>query len=444
MRDYFDQLAQAVCTSTLGLDRVSLYLAAESADFIRFNRAAVRQATHVEQRYGTVTVVAGARSAQSTVTLSGDVAADADLLLAERETLAEQLPFVPEDSYLLLPDTVVNSERTEHGDLPSAAQVIDAVAKHAEGFDLVGFYAGGPMVRGFADSRGQRNWHSVESFHFDWCLYSAYGQARDKAVKTAYAGTHWQDDELAGRLAAAKARVALLAQPARSLEPGEYRAYFTPVAMAELLGTLAWGGFGLKDVKTGVSTLIKAYRDQVLLSPHVSLTEATGSGISPCFTPSGFIKPDSVVLVRAGQAVGTLNSPRSAREYNEAANGAADFEGPESQSMAPGDLPESQVLAMLGSGVYVSNLWYLNYSDRQACRMTGMTRFACFWVENGELVAPINVMRFDDSFLRMFGEGLVALTDHAELVPDSDTYGGRQLRSITTPGAIVEGLRFTL
>jgi predicted Zn-dependent protease len=94
--------------------------------------------------------------------------------------------------------------------------------------------------------------------------------------------------------------------------------------------------------------------------------------------------------------------------------------------------------------VYISDLHYLNYSDRQACRMTGMTRFACFWVERGRIVAPIGVMRWDDSLLRMFGPGLVALTQGAELVPDAGTYGERQLRSVTAPGALVEGFRFTL
>jgi len=76
--------------------------------------------------------------------------------------------------------------------------------------------------------------------------------------------------------------------------------------------------------------------------------------------------------------------------------------------------------------------------------MTGMTRFACFWVEDGRIVAPIPVMRFDDSFLRMFGPGLVALTGHAELVPADGTYGARQLQSLTAPGAIVEGFALTL
>jgi predicted Zn-dependent protease len=53
--------------------------------------------------------------------------------------------------------------------------------------------------------------------------------------------------------------------------------------------------------------------------------------------------------------------------------------------MAAGSCP-SRGLKTLGTGVYISDLHYLNYSDRQACRMTGMTRFACLWVEDGELV----------------------------------------------------------
>ena len=73
-----------------------------------------------------------------------------------------------------------------------------------------------------------------------------------------------------------------------------------------------------------------------------------------------------------------------------------------------------------------------------------MTRYACFWVEHGELVAPVNVMRFDDDALRVLGSGLEALTDASEFTPDSGTYGARQLDSVTAPAAVVEGFRLTL
>ncbi len=440
MHSYFQQLAAAVCAPLAGTDRVTLYFSAEASDFIRFNHAQVRQATHVEQRYGTVSVVSGQKRASSSISLGGDLAADSEALLAERAVLLEQLPLVPDDAYLLLPEAIVNTERSATGSLPTPQQLMDTVAEHAAGSDLVGFYAGGSVVRAFADSRGQRNWHSVESFHFDWCLY----RERDQAVKCSYAGTAWSSTDFARRVLEARARIELLALPPKALAPGPYRVYFSPVAVAEILGTVSWGGFGLKDLQTGTSNLILAHQGKAQLSPLVTLTEATTEGIAPRFQADGFTKPDAVELVRAGQMGASLTSPRSAKEYGQATNGSSDGESPESLAMAPGSLPEAEVLQALGTGVYISNLHYLNYSDRQACRMTGMTRFACFWVENGQIVAPIPVMRFDDSFLRMFGTGLVALTDHAELVPADGTYGARQLQSLTAPGAIVEGFALTL
>lgn len=440
MQRYFQHLAAAVCTSLPGADRVTLYFTAEASNFIRFNHAQVRQATHVEQRYGTVSVVAGLRRASSSISLGGDLAADTAALLAERAALLAQLPLVPDDAYLLLPDAVVDTQRSASGSLPTPQQVITAVAAHAAGTDLVGFYAAGSVVRAFADSRGQRNWHSVESFHFDWCLY----REKDQAVKCSYAGTDWQTPAFARRVAEARTRLALLALPPKTLAPGAYRAYFSPVAVAELLGTLAWGGFGLKDLKTGTSTLLRAHQGHAALSPLVTLTEATADGIAPRFQADGFTKPDAVALVRAGQMAASLTAPRSAVEYGVPSNGGGEGESPESLCMAPGSLPVADVLQTLGTGVFISNLHYLNYSDRQACRMTGMTRFACFWVENGSIVAPIAVMRFDDSFLRLFGPGLVALTDTPDMVPAEATYGARQLHSVSAPGALVEGFVLAL
>jgi len=76
--------------------------------------------------------------------------------------------------------------------------------------------------------------------------------------------------------------------------------------------------------------------------------------------------------------------------------------------------------------------------------MTGMTRFATFWVENGKIVAPANVMRFDDTLYRMLGDNLEALTRERELLLESSTYGSRVLTSVTLPGALVSQMNFTL
>ncbi len=441
---FFGALADAVCVASPGVQRVNLLLKAEASQFIRFNHAQVRQATDVRQAYATISVVDGGRRIDTTLSLSGQLDADCALLCAERDAMLVDLPQVPVDSHLLLPETVTHTDRRETGKLPTASELIATVCEAARGFDLVGFYAAGPVVRGFADSRGQRNWHAVETFHFDWCLY----QSGDKAVKAAYAGTVWDASEFAARLAESARRLPLLAKAPRVLQAGSYRAYFAPPAVGELLGLLSWSGLGTKHRRTGTSCLMRlsdsSSNTATRLHADFHLDETTASGLAPAFTDDGFVKPASVTLIQDGLARDTLTSPRSAREFDLQANGANPAESPESLSLAAGSLDVEDALHALDAGLYVSDLWYLNYSDRAACRMTGMTRFACFWVEGGKLVEPLQVMRFDDSFLRMFGQGLLGLTRQTQLLPDNSTYEERQLASVTTPGALIEGWRLTL
>lgn len=165
------------------------------------------------------------------------------------------------------------------------------------------------------------------------------------------------------------------------------------------------------------------------------MTEATAEGACPAFGREGFVRPPRVELVREGRYRDCLVSPRSGVEYGVANNGANGGETPMALDMAPGGLPEAGALKALGTGVYVSNLWYCNFSDRSAGRLTGMTRFASFWVEDGELVAPLNVMRFDDTIYRMLGENLIDLTEERAYILDNSTYDGRSSESMHVPGA---------
>jgi len=174
------------------------------------------------------------------------------------------------------------------------------------------------------------------------------------------------------------------------------------------------------------------------------LTENTAEGTAPAFQSDGFVKPPAVALIGGGKLAEALTSPRSAKEYGLATNAANGAESPESLDMAPGDLPEPGVLQALDTGLYISNLWYLNFSDRPAGRVTGMTRFATFWVERGRIAAPVGPMRFDDSVYRMLGENLLALTRECELLPDASTYGARSTSSARLPGALLSSLRLTL
>ena len=332
-----------------------------------------------------------------------------------------------------------STDDTRPGTLPRADRAIEVIGAAANGLDLVGILAFGPIHEAFADSRGQRNWHSVPSFHFDWSLHLG----GDKAVKAACAGTSWNDEELIRRVRDSARALDWLARPPVRIEPGEHRVYLSPAALDEILGALSWGGFSLRAQRTGFSALTRLVNGETKLDPRITLAEDVTSGIAPRFQESGFLRPERIPLIEDGRFAGALISPRSAAEYGAPGNGAGSDESPRSLDLSAGDLPADDVTGRLGEGIEVGNLHYLNYSDRRAYRLTGITRFATGVVRGGEIVGPLEVMRFDETLDRMLGSNLVGLTRERELRFDPGSYKRRSVSTMRVPGALVEGFRFT-
>ncbi|MBM2886839.1 hypothetical protein JFK97_20870 [Chromobacterium phragmitis] len=438
MRAHLQALAAALGALLREGEGYTLWLEAERTDFVRFNHGKVRQAGAVEQVYLDMRLIRGQRQATQQLSLSGGPD-DMALLEAALPELRAALEQVQDDPFLLLNEQPQSSERIGQHALPPAENMVADILAAAEGHDLVGILASGQMSFGFANHLGQFNWQQGESWNFDWSLYS-HG---DKAVKRSQAGTAWDGAALRGAIDEAAGQLEWLKLPAKSLEPGEYRAYFTPSALGALLNMLNWGGVSEKEVRSKRSPLLKLAEGEVKLSPLVHLAEAGGEGLSPLFQHEGFIRPERVELISGGEHRNSLIDPRSAREYGLQPN-TGSMEFAEAMQLQAGDLPRDQALQALGTGVYLSNLWYLNFSDRSACRITGMTRFACFWVEDGKIVAPLGVMRFDDSLFSLLGEQLQALTAERELLVDAGSYGGRAKQSKLLPGALVKSLRFSL
>jgi predicted Zn-dependent protease len=135
---------------------------------------------------------------------------------------------------------------------------------------------------------------------------------------------------------------------------------------------------------------------------------------------------------------------QSSIEYKTTSNFASIGEYPRSPEILPGTLDEKDVFKVLGTGIYLSNLHYLNWSDRQTGRITGMTRYACFWVENGEIISPIQDLRFDESLLNIFGAGLLDLTSTAETFTSTSSYERRDIGGCRAPGILVSPFQFTL
>ena len=437
--EQFEALVQWLRAAIKAPEQFTLGYNAESSEFIRFNKAKVRQAGQVQQASLSLKLINEGRHADVTITLGGNPAVDQLRLAQALKQLRETLPLLPADPYLLLNPEPWHSHNVQAQPLPDTAAVLDDIRRAADGVDLVGFYASGPICYGYASSEGAFGWHQANSFNFDWSLFHSNGQA----VKASYAGADWDSQRFAQRMQLAREQLAFLDRPVKALAPGEYRAYLAPAALEEVMSLLSWGSFSAQALASKSSSLQKLYAGDAQLSPLVSFDEQVSQSLSPAFSGEGYPRQD-LSLVKHGKANQQLVGSRSAAEYGLQVNGAPEGEAPSALAMGAGTLEQADILKQLGTGLYISNLWYLNYSDQSAARLTGMTRFATFWVEDGEIKAPVNTMRFDDSVYSLLGSQLEALTAERELLLSASTYDQRQTASNLLPGALVKRITLTL
>ena len=438
MQDYFYSLGDALFKQLGGKEKLLLGFSGEDSDFVRLNHNKIRQAGSVAQRTLSLDLIEGQRHAEASVDLAGDDEQDLDQLAATLESLRRQRALLAEDPYLNFSTEIKDSEYHHDNAVIDSHDAVDQLVLAAGDMDLVGIFANGTQYSGFASSMGQRNWHSSSNFNFDWSCY----RQKDKAVKSSYAGFAWRQGELAAKMESIKQQLAVLSRPAKTIAPGRYRAYLAPSAVSEIISMMAWGGFGMKSHRTKTTPLIQMLEQGRALDASISLREHNARGLTPIFTSRGFIKPKQVQLIEKGAYRDCLVNSRSAMEYGSVTN--AESEYPDALELAAGNLPGADLLNELETGLYINNLWYLNFSDRNACQLTGMTRFACFWVENGVIQAPVDVMRFDDSVYDLLGTNLLGLTEERELILDSSSYGRRSNSSIELPGVLVKELRLTL
>jgi predicted Zn-dependent protease len=438
MQDYFYSLSDALFKKLAANEQLLLSFSGEDSDFVRLNHNKIRQAGRVAQRRISLDLIEGKRHAEACVDLAGDSEHDLNQLFQTIEKIRHQRTFIPEDPYLFFATDINHSEYHHDNEVINSHDAIEYILETAKGMDLVGIFANGSQYYGFTNSIGQRNWHSSANFNFDWSCY----HVKDKAVKGSYAGFAWRHDKLAAKIERIKDQLAIMARPSKTIPPGYYRAYLAPSAVYELINMMSWGGFGLKSHRTKTTPLIQMLEQGRTLATTISLRENHARGLAPVFTSSGFMKPPQVQLIERGRYQDCLVSSRSAMEYGSVTNAESEYPG--ALDLAAGDLPGDSILTELDTGLYIGNLWYLNFSDRDACQFTGMTRFACFWVENGEIQAPINVMRFDDSVYDLLGTNLLGMTREREFIVDASSYGSRSNASIELPGVLVRELRITL
>ena len=440
MKSYFKKVSEYLFNNLESNEILILNFDAEQTDFVRFNHAKIRQAGNVDQATLTLSLVYKRKSLNSVIRLSLDYQKDSVLLLITLYYLRREIPELPQDPYLMYERNLNSFDRETKNKSLDSFNITDSILQGCHSLDMVGILSTGAIMKGFSNSLGQFNWHESQSFNFDWSMYTDTG----KAIKQNYSDQVWDQNIFSSLLDESKQKLQVIDNKEQTIQPGEYRVYLSPSALNEIVDMLSWGGFSYKANKIGSSPLHLMMKGEKKLNKIVSFTEDLTNGISPKFHSDGFIKPDTTELIINGEYKSSLISPRSALEYSVNHNAAEYYESPVSINLKEGAISNDNILATLKDGIYISNLWYLNFSDLNNGRITGLTRFGCFKVSNGEYQGPINTMRFDETVYNIFGDKLIGLTNNKQLLIDSSTYEERSTHSSTIPGAIVEDFKMTL
>jgi len=439
MKQYLSELSQNLFSELNEHEVLSLSLHSEDSEFIRFNQARIRQNTDVHQHELTLDYRSSQRSYQATLNLTLDVSIDSLLCRQKLREIREQLPLVDENPHLAPVKNHGQSEVIKKSERPPTDEVCKKINSLFSDTDLAGFYSAGPLRKAALNSLGQFHYFENDNFFFDYSIYDG-----PKAVKGFYSDRQWNDERFSAQAQELKNTLALLRKPPVQVKPGQHRAYLAPMAVAEIVEIFNWRAVSRRAFEQGFAPLKKLAQKEQILSPHFSLIQNNSLGLSPHFNQQGEIVPEQLLVIENGELKNLLISSTTAQEYGLVSNQAGSYESMSSIEVRAGTLAEENALKELGTGLYLGNLHYINWSDPQAARLTGMTRFACFWVEKGEILGPIQDLRFDDTLYNIFGRELLQLTDRAHTFTSTSTYHKRTLGGMQVPGLLLNRMNFTL
>jgi len=452
MREAFEKLSSDLLKNTSPPEYWTFELSAEETQFLRLTEAQIRQTGTVSDIAGTLTLVLdlpeGRKTACRSVTLSSNFEENLAELRNQMSELRQETSTLPFDPYATLPIADQQSSIVQRGELPRPQNTVELLREPLTTptpVDLAGSFASGTVIRAHASNRGTSHWYETDSFFFDYSLYTP----AQKAVKNLYAGQDWSSSDYRRLVTADRKLLERLEIPPRAVPRGDYRVYLGPQAVHEILQHLSYDVLSEASIRQQESPFRLLRSGEKQLSSLFNLSEDFSIGLAPRFNDDGSLAPEKFPLISAGKLVNTLISARTGAEYQLTPNGADDSESLRSPVIHPGTqatgaLQSHEILKRLGTGLYLSNLHYLNWSDSFTGRITGMTRNACFWVENGEVQVPIQDLRFDESIFDIFGAALEALSEESWLIPSTSTYESRSLGGGRVPGMLLKNMKFTL
>ena len=311
------------------------------------------------------------------------------------------------------------------------AHVVRAFVDGAGGLETAGYCRTNVWTGAFVNSAGQ----SATGEAFECGLSGiARRDGADGLARHAPATLAELDGHALGARAAAKARA--WADPIE-LAPGRYEVVLEPTAVADILESLAVAGFNGKAVNEQRS-FVRVGEAQ--FDPAITLLDdplAVGQNYDDQGTPRR-----ALTMVDAGTTVALTHDRRSAAEAGTVSTGhagpATAVWGPFARHLtlagSPGGSPVSEVegaaadssvaalVADVGRGLLVSDLWYTRMLDQRTLAVTGLTRNGLWLIEDGQVTTPLRNFRFTQSYAQALMPGNVLAVGTAVTSLPGDTY----------------------
>ncbi|HEX5370291.1 MAG TPA: TldD/PmbA family protein [Dehalococcoidia bacterium] len=213
-------------------------------------------------------------------------------------------------------------------------------------------------------------------------------------------------DEIDGAAIAAEAidKCRRSANP-HHLEPGAYTVILEEYAVADLMDYFAYLAFGAQAYIEKRSFMTGRLGKRIM-GANVSIWD---DGLSRQGIPAPFdfegVGRQRVDFIDHGVAREVVWDSYTGGMANHASTGHALPAGetfgpfPGNMFMATGDASKEEMLASTQRGIWVSRFWYTRPVHPLTAVITGMTRDGTFLIEDGRIVAPVQNLRFTQSYL---------------------------------------------
>jgi predicted Zn-dependent protease len=319
-----------------------------------------------------------------------------------------------------VPAAVPIDEATAYAEPPARAERVRAFVAAAGSLETAGYCSTVHHWIAFANSAGQSAQAQTAEAAMDAIARrgTADGVARLAAPRLADL-----DGAVLGARAAAKANAGT--DPIE-LPPGRYEVVLEPTAVNDLIDFIASYGFNAKSVAQQESFV---ELDRAQFDPALSLVDdplATAAPGLP-FDVEGTPK-HPLTLVSAGVSSALAHDRRTAARAGRASTGHAlpgatsagasptnlhllpDTARPARSGEAEGPAADADVadlVAGVGRGLLVTDFWYTRVLDQRSLVVTGLTRNGVWLIEDGRVVAPVQNLRFTQSYPAALAPGAV-------------------------------------